>query len=129
MNNKIIKKQKEQEVKQLQDAHVNQWRPVRKLQMAHKINGRDVLMVNFKPTKEYAYGEVVDFVKKMQNQLKQEGNVNTIQVGFELSSKAHLNAKHVSSKMTDIDVDIEIQDPKNLYEGSYKISGFTIYLS
>lgn len=129
MNNKIIKKQKEQEVKQLQDAHVNQWRPVRKLQMGHKINGRDVLMVNFKPTKEYAYTEVVDFVKKMQNQLIKEGNINTIQVGFELSSKAHLNAKHVSSKMTDIDVDIEIQDPRNLYDGNYKISGFTIYLS
>ena len=129
MNNKIIKKQKEQEVKQLQDAHVNQWRPVRKLQMGHKINGRDVLMVQFKPVKEYAYSEVVDFVNKMQKQLIKEGNINTIQVGFELSSKAHLNAKHVSSKTTDIDIDIEIRDPRNMYEGNYKISGFTIYLS
>ena len=52
------------------------------------------------------------------------GEVKTIQIGFELS-----NNQHYSGRMTNIDEDLDIQDYRNLYDGAYTLSGFSIYLS
>ena len=99
------------------------WTPTQKLQLKHKINGRSVFVAKFKPLKTFNFNEVVEFAKGMRKNLA-GGEVKTIQIGFELS-----NNQHYSGRMTNIDEDLDIQDYRNLYDGAYTLSGFSIYLS
>ena len=99
------------------------WQPTQKLQLKHKINGRSVFVAKFKPLKTFNFNEVVEFAKGMRKNLA-GGDVKTIQIGFELS-----NNQHYSGRMTNIDEDLDIQDYRNLYDGAYTLSGFSIYLS
>ena len=99
------------------------WQPTQKLQLKHKINGRSVFVAKFKPLKTFNFNEVVEFAKGMRKNLA-GGEVKTIQIGFELS-----NNQHYSGRMTNIDEDLDIQDYRNLYDGAYTLSGFSIYLS
>jgi len=93
------------------------------MQLKHKINGRSVFVAKFKPLKTFNYNEVVDFVKGMRKNLA-GGEVKTIQIGFELS-----NNQFYSGKMTNIDEDLDVSDYRNLYDGDYELTGFSIYLS
>ena len=99
------------------------WTPTQKLQLKHKINGRSVFVAKFKPLKTFNFNEVVEFAKGMRKNLA-GGDVKTIQIGFELS-----NNQHYSGRMTNIDEDLDISDYRNLYDGAYELTGFSIYLS
>ena len=99
------------------------WTPTQKLQLKHKINGRSVFVAKFKPLKTFNFNEVVEFAKGMRKNLA-GGDVKTIQIGFELS-----NNQHYSGRMTNIDEDLDIRDYRNLYDGAYELTGFSIYLS
>ena len=99
------------------------WQPTQKLQLKHKINGRSVFVAKFKPLKTFNFNEVVEFAKGMRKNLA-GGEVKTIQIGFELS-----NNQHYSGRMTNIDEDLDISDYRNLYDGAYELTGFSIYLS
>lgn len=101
----------------------NEWKPVSKMQLKHKINGRDVFVAKFKSRKTYDFDEVVKFVKKMRKNLK-GGISKTIQIGFELS-----NNQFYSSKMTDINDKLDIDDYRNLYDNDYNLLGFSIFIS
>ena len=101
----------------------NEWKPVSKMQLKHKINNRNVFVAKFKSRKTYDFDEVVKFVKKMRKNLK-GGISKAIQIGFELS-----NNQFYSSKMTDINDKLEIGDFRNLYVGHHNLIGFSIFLS
>ena len=96
------------------------WTPTQKLQLKHKINGRSVFVAKFKPLKTFNFNEVVEFAKGMRKNLA-GGEVKTV---FELS-----NNQHYSGRMTNIDEDLDISDYRNLYDGAYELTGFSIYLS
>ena len=101
----------------------DEWKPTNKLQLKHKIQGRNVFVAKFKPIKKYSYDDVVKFVKGMRKNLM-GGEIKTIQIGFELSNK-----QFYSGRMTNIDDEIDMQDYRNLYDGDYELLGFSIYLT
>lgn len=101
----------------------DEWKPQSKMQLKHKINGRDVFVAKFKAVKKYDFDEVVKFVKKMRKNLKGK-TTKTIQIGFELS-----NNQYYSSKMTDINDKLDIDDYRNLYDNNFNLLGFSIFLS
>ena len=119
MPRKVVKKEKEREIK-VRD----EWKPIKKMQMPHKIGGRQVLMAVFKPDKTFEFDGVKEFADKMRRQLIPDGVVQTMQISIELSK-----GRHYSSKMTNIDEVIDIQDYRDLYDDPGDIVGFTILLS
>lgn len=119
MPRKVMKKEKEREIK-VRD----QWKPIKKMQMPHKIGGRQVLMAVFKPDKTFEFDGIKNFADKMRRQLIPDGVVQTMQISLELSK-----GRHYSSKMTNIDEEIDIQDYRDLYDDPGNIVGFTILLS
>lgn len=117
MPRKVLKKEKEVKIH-------DEWKPIKKMQMPHKIGGRQVLMAVFKPTKTFEFDSVKGFADKMRRQLIPDGAVQTMQISIELSK-----GRHYSSKMTNIEDDIFIQDYKDMYDDPGGIVGFTIFLS
>lgn len=101
----------------------NEWRPVSKLHLKHKIQGRNVFVAKFKAIQRYEYKDVSYFVEKMHNNLKNTV-VKTIQISFELN-----NNQFYSSKVTNIDEELILQDFRNLYLGNNILLGFSIFLT
>jgi hypothetical protein len=121
MPRKVVKKEtkKEREIKER-----DEWKPIQKMTMPHKIGGSNVLMAKFKPNKIFGFDEVVSFAKKMRTQLMPDGVVQTMQISIELSK-----GKHYSSKMKNIDEEIDIQDYRDMYDDQGGILGFSILLT
>ena len=103
----------------------DEYEPVRKAQLQHKIKGRNVFFAQFKANKIYQYDKIKTFVQEMQAKFRESNEVKTIQLRVELKTQ-----EQYSTKVFDINDEILYQDPTNLYTAEDNdITGFTILIS
>ena len=104
----------------------NEWVPVSRQQLKHKIRGRSVYAAKFQAKKHYDLDDIRKFARKTQQKLSQSQAVENIQITYHYST-----GKHRGNVMTPIDDDLDLVDYRNEYdEAEYgEITGFTILLS
>ena len=103
----------------------DEYEPIFKTQLKHRIKGRNVFLAKFRANKHYSFDKIKSFVQDMQDKLRESDEVHTIQLGIELDSR-----EHYCTKMSDINDEIGFSDPLNAYSAEdSNIIGFTLYLS
>ena len=103
----------------------DEYEPIFKSQLKHKIQGRNVFLAKFRANKMYSFDKIKSFVQDMQEKLRESHEVHTIQLAYELDTH-----EYYCSKMTDINDELQFSDPLNAYSAEdSNIVGFTLYLS
>ena len=103
----------------------DEWVPVSRQQLKHKIRGRSVYSAKFQAKKTYDLDDIRKFAKKTQQKLAQSNTVENIQITYHYST-----GKHRGNVMKSIDEELDLVDYRNEYdETEYgEITGFTSLL-
>lgn len=104
----------------------DEWVPVSRQQLKHKIRGRSVYAAKFLAKKNFDLDDIRKFAEKTQQKLARSQTVENIQITYH-----YANNKHRGNIMKPIDEDLDLVDYRNEYdETEYgEITGFTILLS
>jgi len=121
---KRIEQKKENVKKERETKKNSDFTPYKRKQLGYKQNGKPVYVAMYKSNRIYHFDEIKQHVNALKNKIMATGTIQSIGIGYKMSSN-----QHYGGKMQSIDEDIDFTDYRYKYDNYSDIIEFYIYLN